>query len=84
MTDEERERALCRGAPVEVWFPDPDEGRWGSPEYLAEVEEASAVCRRCPVQKSCYAEGEARNEHGVWGGVDLTPNPAAKRKRRRR
>lgn len=77
MTDSERSwyrRAACRGAPVELFFPDPDARR----AEAALVAEAKAICARCPVREACLAEGMGE-EHGIWGGT----TPAERRALRR-
>jgi len=30
-----------------------------------------AICRQCPVQKTCFAVAISEKEWGVWGGVYL-------------
>lgn len=54
------DRAACRGADAELWFPD----RGQSTAYAVDV------CGRCPVKADCaeYAIN-ARVHHGVWGGL---------------
>jgi WhiB family redox-sensing transcriptional regulator len=55
-----RARALCAQADPEAWFPE----KGGS------VRQATAICRRCPVQAECLDYALAHVERfGVWGGL---------------
>jgi hypothetical protein len=43
----------------------------------AEVEQAKATCRTCPIAAACFAGAVARDEQaGVWGGEVFAPLPA--------
>jgi hypothetical protein len=43
----------------------------------AEVEQAKATCRTCPIATACFAGAVARDEQaGVWGGEVFAPLPA--------
>ena len=55
-----RELAACRGADLEVFFPERGES----------AEAARQVCARCPVRQPCldYAISN-RIVYGVWGGL---------------
>jgi WhiB family redox-sensing transcriptional regulator len=55
-----REQAACRGANLDVFFPDRGES----------AEPARQVCARCPVRQPCldYAIS-SQISHGVWGGL---------------
>ena len=55
-----RELAACRGADLDLFFPDRGES----------AEPARRVCARCPVREPCldYAISN-RITHGVWGGL---------------
>jgi len=56
-----REFAACRGAD-DLMYPD---------SSTRAVEEAKAVCRRCPVIEQCLRRAlETREIFGVWGGLD--------------
>lgn len=56
------ELALCREVQGEFWFPEK-----GEP-----IDEARAVCRRCPVCTTC-ANYAIKHEvaHGVWGALSV-------------
>lgn len=61
-----RDSAACLGAETDVFFP-----AGSSPEALDQVEEAKRDCRRCPVRSQCLAWAlEAKQDFGVWGGLD--------------
>jgi WhiB family redox-sensing transcriptional regulator len=49
----------CRGTEGDLWFA----------SLPAAVERAKALCRGCPLQRTCLAEARERREPwGVWGG----------------
>lgn len=49
----------CRSGDPELWFA----------EHTAQVEQAKALCRTCPVREGCLAGAIEREEPwGVWGG----------------
>lgn len=59
------QRALCREQDPELFFPVGNRG-----PALLQIEEAKAVCRRCPVRAECLLWAlETNQETGVWGGV---------------
>lgn len=61
-----RDSAACLGAATDVFFP-----VGSSPEALDQVEEAKRDCQRCPVRSQCLAWAlEAKQDFGVWGGLD--------------
>lgn len=61
-----RNSAACLGAETDVFFP-----AGSSPEALDQVEEAKRDCQRCPVREQCLAWAlEAKQDFGVWGGLD--------------
>lgn len=64
-----RNAALCRGEDPELWFP---VGRSTNSPAMAQVEEAKAVCRGCPVRRECaeYAYNAGQTA-GIWAGHDL-------------
>lgn len=82
-----RERAACRGLPVEWWFGDAG----------ADYARARTICAGCPVTSECldfitsvpvygsvYAPdgfgGEWRS-HGMWGGTTPRERRAVRRRR---
>jgi len=59
-------RGLCLDEDPELFFPIGNTG-----PALQQIEEAKAVCRRCPVEAVCLERAlERREPHGVWGGLD--------------
>jgi WhiB family redox-sensing transcriptional regulator len=56
-----RDRALCRGV-ESTWFFDE--------VHALEQSVARRVCAQCPVAGDCLADALAREEHGVWAGLD--------------
>jgi WhiB family transcriptional regulator, redox-sensing transcriptional regulator len=61
------DRAACRGAGWDRWFPEAEPGQ--PVDYSAAV----AVCEGCPVRARCLDYAQAtRAAEGVWGG--LTPS----------
>jgi WhiB family redox-sensing transcriptional regulator len=77
-----RDQALCRSGVHEpdLWFPTGSTGT-----ALLQIEEAKAVCWRCPVTELClqYAT-ETRQEHGVWGGLSEDDRRKLVRRRNRK
>jgi len=60
-----RQRAACRGADPELFFPVGTAG-----PALDQVERAKAICRSCPVIAECLAAALAGGEDaGIWGGL---------------
>ena len=55
-----RDKAACRGADSDVFFPERGES----------ADPARQVCARCPVRQPClvYALDE-KIAHGIWGGL---------------
>jgi WhiB family redox-sensing transcriptional regulator len=63
-TDDWRHDALCKSDP-ELHFPTGNTG-----PHLLQIEEAKAMCRRCPSMKPCQAWALEQGEpDGVWGGL---------------
>ena len=60
-----RERAACRDADPETFFPTAESG----PEHDRQVATAKAVCARCPVRTECLDEALARIPYGIAGGL---------------
>ncbi|WP_428504707.1 WhiB family transcriptional regulator [Pseudonocardia sp.] len=60
-----RERAACRDAEPDLFFPEPDFG----PAYDAQVEQAKAVCAGCAVRAECLSFAMSWLGYGVAGGL---------------
>jgi WhiB family redox-sensing transcriptional regulator len=75
----ERPRAACASEDPELFFPIGNTG-----PALLQIEEAKAVCRRCPLMESCLEGALERNELGVWGGTDEDDRRRMKRRAARR
>jgi len=72
-----RAQAACLTEPADLFFPDGTTGHWA-----LTIEQAKAVCHRCPVADACLAFAEAiRATDGVYGG--LTDKERASRRRHR-
>ncbi len=72
-----RHRALCRDEDPELFFPIGTTG-----PALVQIEQAKAVCQRCPVAEPCLEFAmETNQKYGIWGG--LTDKERASLKRRR-
>src|ERR687897_314870 len=60
-----RHRALCRDEDPELFFPIGNTG-----PAIVQLEEAKAVCRRCPVTEECLSWAlESGQDAGIWGGM---------------
>jgi WhiB family redox-sensing transcriptional regulator len=60
-----RQYAACRDEEPDLFFPIGNTGI-----ALLQIEEATAVCRRCPVMDSCRQWAlETGQDFGVWGGM---------------
>lgn len=71
-----RHIAVCREEDPELFFPIGNSG-----PALLQIEEAKAVCRRCPVIEQCLQWAlESGQDEGVWGGL----SEADRRNMRRR
>jgi WhiB family redox-sensing transcriptional regulator len=74
-----RHRAVCRDEDPELFFPIGNTG-----PALMQIEEAKAVCRRCPVMSECLAWAlESGQDAGVWGGLSEDERRALKRRNAR-
>ncbi|MCX4445267.1 WhiB family transcriptional regulator [Streptomyces sp. NPDC087866] len=74
-----RMHAACRDEDPDLFFPIGSTG-----PALVQVEEAKAVCRRCPVQEECLRWAlENNQDSGVWGGLGENERRALKRRSRR-
>jgi WhiB family transcriptional regulator, redox-sensing transcriptional regulator len=71
-----RHRALCRDEDPELFFPIGTTG-----PALVQMEQAKAVCRRCPVVESCLDWAlRSGQDSGVWGGLSEDERRALKRR----
>lgn len=59
-----RDHAACKGYPVDWWFP--EKGGNHHSGYRAR-----RICGSCPVREECQDYGIARNEPGIWGGLNI-------------
>ncbi|MEU0119083.1 WhiB family transcriptional regulator [Streptomyces bobili] len=72
----DRPRPACAGEDPELFFPIGDTG-----PALLQIEEAKAVCRRCPLIESCLQGALERGEAaGVWGGLSEKERRSLKRR----
>lgn len=70
-----RHRSLCKDEDPELFFPVGNSG-----PALLQIEQAKAICRRCPVIRECLAWAlEDGQEAGVWGGMSEAERRAFKR-----
>ncbi|MFE9927948.1 WhiB family transcriptional regulator [Streptomyces sp. NPDC005533] len=71
-----RQEAACRWEDPDLFFPVGSSG-----PALVQIEEAKAVCRRCPVQEPCLQWAlEGGQDFGVCGGMSEEERRAAKRR----
>jgi WhiB family redox-sensing transcriptional regulator len=71
-----RHRAACRDEDPELFFPIGNTG-----PALLQIEQAKAVCRRCPVAEPCINWAlETGQDSGVWGGLSEDERRALKRR----
>jgi WhiB family redox-sensing transcriptional regulator len=71
-----RESAACRTVDPDLFFPIGSTG-----PALAQIEEAKAVCRRCPVREECLHRAlDTGQTIGVWGGTSETERRALRRR----
>ena len=68
-----RHRAACLEEDPELFFPIGNTG-----PALIQIEEAKAVCHRCPVMDTCLKW--AGQDAGVWGGLSEDERRALKRR----
>src|SRR5215212_112444 len=74
-----RHRAACLDEDPELFFPIGNTG-----PALLQIEEAKAVCRRCPVMDTCLKWAlESGQDAGVWGGLSEDERRALKRRNAR-
>ncbi|MET7801794.1 WhiB family transcriptional regulator [Streptomyces decoyicus] len=71
-----RHDAVCREVDPEIFFPVGNTG-----PALLQIEEAKAVCHRCPVMGQCLQWAlESRQDAGVWGGMSEDERRAMRRR----
>jgi WhiB family transcriptional regulator, redox-sensing transcriptional regulator len=74
-----RHEAACRDEDPELFFPIGNTG-----PALLQIEDAKAVCRRCPVIEPCLKWAlESGQDSGVWGGTSEDERRAIKRRAQR-
>lgn len=70
------DKAACRGEDPELFFAHPTDHR--------AVEQAKAICARCPVSSACLTTAVTEQLHGVWGGLTAQERAAIRRNAYRR
>lgn len=76
-----RDRAACLDEDPEIWFPVGDTG-----PALLQIEDAKAICRRCPAVTSCgqwAMQAGPAAFYGIFGGMTAEERRAIKRRRSR-
>jgi WhiB family redox-sensing transcriptional regulator len=74
-----RESAACRGMDPDLFFPI---GTSSGVASLLQVDEAKAVCGRCPVVRQCLAWAlNAAPVEGIWGGTTDAERRAMRQQR---
>lgn len=75
-TSDWRHHAACRDEDPETFFPIGTSG-----PALLQVEQAKAVCRRCPVIDECLRWAvDSGQDAGVWGAMSEQERRALKRR----
>ena len=59
-----KDEAACLGLETNLYF-----DKYEDEESIRQ--NVDALCRQCPVRKTCFANGVSGKEWGVWGGVYL-------------
>ncbi|MEU2288968.1 WhiB family transcriptional regulator [Streptomyces sp. NPDC013178] len=72
-----RYEALCRYGDPDLFFPVGNSSRGPA---LLQIEEAKAVCRRCPVRSQCLERAMEDGAEGVWGGTTEAERRAMRRR----
>ena len=71
-----RNKAICRTEDPELFFPVGSSG-----PALLQVQQAKAVCRRCPVTEECLGWAmQTGQDAGVWGGMGEDERRAVRRR----
>lgn len=72
-----RVRSACKEEDPELFFP--------IGTAVLQIDEAKAVCRRCPVMERCLQWAmDSGQEHGVWGGTSEDDRRRMKRRATRK
>jgi WhiB family redox-sensing transcriptional regulator len=76
VTTDWRHFAECSKHDPEIWFPIGNTG-----PALLQIEEATAICRTCPVMQECGQWAfDTDQQSGVWGGLSEDERRAMKRR----
>ncbi|MFG1809665.1 WhiB family transcriptional regulator [Streptomyces sp. NPDC049040] len=76
MTHDWQDHAACRDEDPELFFPVGTSG-----PALLKIEEAKAVCNRCPVMDRCRQWAlDTGQDVGVWGGLGEEERRALRRR----
>ncbi|MEJ5946173.1 WhiB family transcriptional regulator [Pseudokineococcus basanitobsidens] len=71
-----RDRSACLDEDPELFFPIGNTG-----PALLQIEEAKAICKRCPVVETCLQWAlDNGQDAGVWGGMSEDERRALKRR----
>ncbi|MGP4085969.1 WhiB family transcriptional regulator [Streptomyces sp. KR55] len=74
-----RERAACLHEDPDLFFPIGNTG-----PTLEQIDEAKAVCRRCPVVEQCLDWAiQVGQVEGIWGGMTDSERRAVRRRQAR-
>ena len=75
-----RERATCRDVDPDLFFPIGTAGL-----ALVQIDEAKAVCARCPVRERCLQWAlDVGQVEGIWGGTTESERRATRRRSARK
>ncbi|MGW1627317.1 WhiB family transcriptional regulator [Streptomyces sp. NPDC002172] len=75
-----RERAACRDVDPDLFFPIGTAGL-----TLVQIDEAKAVCARCPVRELCLQWAlDVGQVEGIWGGTTESERRATRRRSARK
>ncbi|MGK3940061.1 WhiB family transcriptional regulator [Streptomyces caeruleatus] len=75
-----RERAACRNVDPDLFFPIGTVGL-----ALVQIDEAKAVCARCPVREQCLRWAlDAGQVEGIWSGTTESERRATRRRSARK
>lgn len=71
-----RDRAACRDEDTELFFPTGTTG-----PALPQIDEAKAICARCPVSSDCLNFAlQTGQDYGIWGGLTAEERRAQRRR----